>query len=83
MLERAPLFRQLVFHSHWRLRNHEPGQDSLGFELAQTLRQHAIADLGDGGSQLGEAHPSLQQQLNHGTRPAAADEFDRPVELGA
>jgi hypothetical protein len=83
VLERAPLLRQLVFHSHRRFRNHDSGQDSLAFELAQALRQHAIADIGDGGPQLGEAHPSVQEQLNHGTRPTATDEFHRPVELGA
>jgi hypothetical protein len=82
MLERAALLRQLVFHAHGRFRNHDPRQDSRGFELAQALRQHAVADLGDGGPQLGEAHPSVQEQLNHRTRPTAADEFDRPVELG-
>jgi hypothetical protein len=83
VLERAPLLRQLVFHPHRRFRDHDPGQDPFGFELAQALRQHAIADIGDGGPQLGEAHPSVQEQLNHGTRPTATDEFHRPVELGA
>jgi hypothetical protein len=83
VLQRASLFRQLVFHAHRRFRNHDPGQDAFGFELPQTLRQHAIADVRNRAPQLGEAHPSIQQELDHGSRPAAADELDRAVEPDA
>ena len=71
MLQRASLLGQLVFHAHRRFGDDDPGEDSLGFELAQPLRQHPIADVGNRAAQLGETHPPVQQQLNHGAGPAA------------
>jgi hypothetical protein len=83
VLERAPLLGEFVLHPYRRFRNHRAGQDPFGFQLAQALRQHAVADLGDGGPQLGEAHPPVQQQLDDRASPAAANELDRPVEPDA
>jgi hypothetical protein len=83
VLQRASLLGQLVFDAHRRFGDDDPGEDSLGFELAQPLRQHPIADVGNRAAQLGETHPPVQQQLNHGSGPAAPDELDGPMESGA
>jgi hypothetical protein len=83
VFQRASFFRQLVLHPHGRFRNHDPGQDSFGFELAQPLRQHPIADVGNGAPQFGEPHPPVQQELDHRPGPAAANELDRVVEFHA
>jgi hypothetical protein len=81
MLERAPLFRDLVFHAHGRLGHDDARHDPFVLELAQAFRQHAIADVGDAGAQLREAHPFVKQEVDDGTGPASADELDGVVEL--
>jgi hypothetical protein len=83
VLERAPFLGQLVLHPHWRLGHHDARDDAFRFEPAQTLREHPIADVRNRATQLREAHPSVQEQLDDGSRPAAADEFHRAVELTA
>jgi hypothetical protein len=83
MFEGASLFRQLVLDPDRRLGNDETIDDPFRLELPQALRQHAIADVGDRAAKLGEPHPSLKQQLDHGTRPSAADQFDGAVKPDA
>jgi hypothetical protein len=81
MLERAPLFGELVLDADRRFRDDDALDDPLGLELAQAFGQHAIADVGHGGAQLGEAHPPVEQELDDGAGPAAADQLDGAVEL--
>jgi hypothetical protein len=83
VLERAPFLGQLVLHPHGRLGHDDARDDSFRFELAQPLREHPIADVGDRAAKLGEAHPSVQEQLDDRSCPAAADEFHCAVEFGA
>jgi hypothetical protein len=83
MFEGASLLRQLVLDAHRRLGNDEAIDDPFRLELAQTLRQHPIADVGDRDPKLGEPHPSLEEQLDHRARPSAADQLDGAVKSGA
>jgi hypothetical protein len=83
VLERASFLRQLVLHPHWRFRNHDPRQNAFRFELAQALGEHPIADVGNRAPQFRKTHPSGQEQLNHGARPAAANQLDGAMKLDA
>jgi hypothetical protein len=83
VLERASFLGQLVFDPHRGFRHDEAGDDAFGLELAQALGEHAVADFGDRGAQLGEPHPPVEQELDDGAGPAPADELDGAVELRA
>jgi polyisoprenoid-binding protein YceI len=83
MLERPPFLRQFVFDTHGRLGYDDSRHDSLGLQLAEPLRQHPIADVGNRGAKLGKAHPPVQQQMDDGAGPPAADELHRAMEAGA
>jgi hypothetical protein len=83
VLEGASLLGQLVFDADGGFRHDDARDDPFGLELTQALRQHAIADVGHGGAQLGEPHPPVEQELDEGAGPAAADELDGAVELRA
>jgi hypothetical protein len=83
VLERASFLRQLVLHPHRRFRNHDPRQDAFRFELAQPLGEHPIADVGNRAPQFRKPHPPVQEQLNHGARPPAANQLDGPMKLDA
>jgi len=76
MLERAALLGELVLHAHRRLGNHDPRDDPFRLQLTKTLRQHPVADVRNPAPELGEAHPAVQEELDHGARPSAADELD-------
>jgi len=77
------LVGELVLDAHRRLGHDDPRDNPFGFELPQPLRQHPIADVGDGRAQLGKSHPPVQQELDERARPAPADELDRLVKLHA
>jgi hypothetical protein len=79
----VPLRRQLVFHANRRLGHDDARDQTFRFELAQALRQHPIADVGDRIPQPGVALPSSEQELNDRTAPAAADQLDRVMKPGA
>jgi hypothetical protein len=83
VLERASLFGELVLDANGSFRHHDARDDAFGLELAQPLGEHAIADVGDAGAQLGEPHPPVEQELDDGAGPSPADELDGPVELRA
>jgi hypothetical protein len=83
VLEGASLLGQLVLDAHRRLGNDETIDNPFRLELPQALRQHPIADLGDRDAELGEPHPSVEEELDHRTRPSAADQLDGAVESGA
>jgi len=79
VLERAALLGQFVLHAHRCLRDDDAREDPLRLQFAQPLRQHAIADVWNGATQLGKTHPPLQQELYDGARPSAADQLHRVV----
>jgi hypothetical protein len=83
MFEGAALLRQLVFHAHRRLGHHEAIHDAFRFELPQAPGEHAIADVGNCDTQLGEPHPSVEEQLNDRTGPPAANQLDRSMKFSA
>jgi hypothetical protein len=81
VLQRASLLRELVFHSHRCLGDHDARHDSLRLQFPQPLGQHPVADVGNGGAKLGKTHAAVQQELDDRSCPASADELDRAVEL--
>jgi hypothetical protein len=83
VLERAPLLRQLILHAHRRLGHDDAIDDALGLEHSQALREHAIADVGNGDAEFREPHPSVKQELDDRTRPTAADQLDGAVKSDA
>ncbi len=51
----------------------------LLLQLLQPLAQHPVRDVGDGVAQRREMAAGAEQQVDDGARPAASDQFDRPV----
>jgi len=82
-LQGAPFLRQRVFHADRCVGHDDPLDDPFRLELAQALRQHAVADVGDGIAELGIPHASVEQQADDGAGPAAADQLDRMVKAAA
>jgi len=79
-LQSASFFGQLVFNAYGGFRHDDPGKNGLTLELPKPLGEHAIADVRDRAAQLRVPHAAMEQQLDHGTRPATPDELDRRVE---
>jgi polyisoprenoid-binding protein YceI len=83
VLEGASLFGQFVFHPHGRFRHDRARDNPFRLELPEAFGQLAVADIGNGGAQLGIAHAAVKQELNHRTRPAAPDQLHGAMESGA
>src|SRR5436309_1868333 len=81
--ERAPLFRQRVFHPNRRLGNDRPLDDPFLFELLEALAEHAVGDIGNGVAQRREAAARPEQDEDDGAGPPAADELAGTVKAGA
>src|SRR5438105_2450474 len=81
--QRAPLGCEGVLDPHRRLRDHLALDDGLLLQLLQALAEHAVGDAGDGGPELREAAAPLEEDVDDGPRPAAADQLAGPVEQAA
>src|SRR5690348_4692321 len=71
----APLGREPVFDAHGCIGNHSARDDALRLQLFQPLREHAVADVGDGIAQLAKACQPLHQGADDRPGPAPADQF--------
>src|SRR5438552_12361242 len=81
--QRAPLRGEGVLDPPRRLRDHDALDDGLLLQLLQALAEHAVGDAGDGRAQPREPAAPLEEDVDDGPRPAAADQLAGPVEQAA
>jgi hypothetical protein len=82
-LELMALFGELVLHSNRTLGNDCAQKKALGFERAESFRQHSVGYLRYGSLDGRVAALSLKKSLQNSARPPTTDELDRLMEAGA
>jgi len=65
--------RQRIFNADGSLRDDPALDETFLFELLETLAEHPVRDVRNGGAQRGEPAACLQEHENDRARPAAAD----------
>ena len=83
ILELATLPGQLVLDFYRCLRNDRAQDESLGFEGAESFRQHPISDVRNGRLDGRIAGLPLEKCLQNGASPTTTDELDSAVKAAA
>ena len=82
-LKVTPLVGQLVLDPDRGVGMHMPGNDALGFQFLEALRQHPVADVGNGIPDRRESGRPGKERVDDGTGPPPADQFDGAMVSGA
>src|ERR1700737_2281411 len=75
-LKRASTRGESIAHTHRRPRIHEPLNDPLRLQLAQSFGEHAVADAGYAGEELIETRRAREQGLYDRPGPALSNQLD-------
>src|SRR5262249_7032948 len=81
--ERASLPSQRVLDANRQVGDDRAVDDAFVLELLEALAEHPVGDVGNRAAQRREPAAAVEQDVDDGARPAAADELAGAVEARA